>query len=352
MADSPQREEGHLPADGALALMSPSVRSRLVRWRSMDEDRMTPTQRSVMSALRSGERPTHSPQLAIGIQTAMENELSEFLLETPLNAPLTIRKFDLAVVHQCEGRHVANKDAPFTYSTAMAKGALSHKAVELWLGSATARPPQTHVERAFERLTATDDPWTESFAHHVNSSSEAENAELVAAAVDNVVRFFDMIGTVPRHWIPRVEAPTRKSFCRGSVTFAGKMDMVIGRAQGMTSGALIIDLKTGRAVPQHLDDLRFYALLEMLRTGVAPFRVASMYLDSGDAHVEDVTEASLWSAARRAIDGARKIIRLVDSETPTLTAGPLCAYCPAKASCPVSTVDIHITDEEEMSSIP
>ena len=67
----------------------------------------------------------------------------------------------------------------------------------------------------------------------------------------------------------------------------------------MRAGKVLIDLKTGGFSPSHLDDLRFYALVETIKLGVPPRRVATHYLDTGKLVPEDVTEATLAAAARR-----------------------------------------------------
>jgi hypothetical protein len=55
----------------------------------------------------------------------------------------------------------------------------------------------------------------------------------------------------------------------------------------------IVDFKSGAERQEHRDDARFYALLECLRNGVPPFRIASYYLDSGEPRPEDVNEGVL-----------------------------------------------------------
>ena len=79
----------------------------------------------------------------------------------------------------------------------------------------------------------------------------------------------------------------------GPIVLSGKVDLTIGRPAGAESRKVIIDLKTGWAAPKHREDLRFYALVETLRTQVPPRKLASFYLDAGQPVVEDVTEATL-----------------------------------------------------------
>jgi hypothetical protein len=101
---------------------------------------------------------------------------------------------------------------------------------------------------------------------------------------------------------------------------------------------LIVDFKTGRMQRMHIDDLRFYALLETLRVGVPPFRLATFSLDSGTWVAEDVDEDILLATVRRVVAGVRKLAELgplaTDSRQPLLTPGPACRWCPAGPECP------------------
>ena len=96
---------------------------------------------------------------------------------------------------------------------------------------------------------------------------------------------------------------------------------------------MIVDLKTGRPSPRHRDDLRFYALLETLRMRVPPRKLASFYLDVGEAQVEDVSEAVLRTAARRTLDAVHAVIELtVEGRPPVKRPGPPCRWCPLLAA--------------------
>jgi hypothetical protein len=51
--------------------------------------------------------------------------------------------------------------------------------------------------------------------------------------------------------------------------------------------------------------MRFYALLLALRFGVPPYRVATLYLDSGEWQAEDVDARVLERAADRVVEAER-----------------------------------------------
>jgi hypothetical protein len=134
--------------------------------------------------------------------------------------------------------------------------------------------------------------------------------------------------------VPRLEAPVRVDLCDGRIVLQAKADLVLGRARGTEARVLIVDFKTGRRYPSHVDDLRLYALLETIRSGVPPFRVASYYLDSATFHAQDVDLDLLDAAVARTIAGVSKVAELeLDERPPTLVPGPACGWCALRATC-------------------
>ena len=116
----------------------------------------------------------------------------------------------------------------------------------------------------------------------------------------------------------------------GRIVLSGRVDLVLGRTVGLVAGKAFVDFKTGSRFPGHVDDLRFYALLETLRLGVPPFRLASYYLDQGDIVSEDVSEARArrgrGPGRRRRGQGGRAAPG--GQREPTRRAGPSCRRCP------------------------
>ena len=159
-------------------------------------------------------------------------------------------------------------------------------------------------------------------------------AQVRGDAADWVVKFDDTFPPLRRAWRPRLESPLTVQLCGGRVVLRGKVDLALGRAEGTTARVLVVDFKTGRPYAGFTDDLRFYALLEAIRVGVPPFRLATFSLDSGTWAAEDVDEDVLASAARRTVDAIAKLVTLDDGREPELRAGPACHWCPAAATCP------------------
>jgi hypothetical protein len=131
-----------------------------------------------------------------------------------------------------------------------------------------------------------------------------------------------------------LESPLRAELGGGRVVLSGRVDLILGRTEGHVAGKAFVDFKTGGSHASHTDDLRFYALLEVLRLGVPPFRVGSYYLDQGALVTEDVTEGLLEAAAHRVADGVVKLADLRSkARPPRHRPGPGCRWCPLREGC-------------------
>jgi hypothetical protein len=98
----------------------------------------------------------------------------------------------------------------------------------------------------------------------------------------------------------------------------------------------------------HLEDLRFYALIETLRIGTPPRRVASYYLDQGRFVPEDVTVPILESTVMRIVAGIEKMVALTDTErVPLKITGPACRWCPLLDDCAEGKSSLATTDADD-----
>ncbi|MGH2672894.1 MAG: hypothetical protein ACRDHC_07950, partial [Actinomycetota bacterium] len=75
-----------------------------------------------------------------------------------------------------------------------------------------------------------------------------------------------------------------------------------------------------------------------LRFGVPPYRVATLYLDSGEWQAEDVEARMLGRAADRVVDAVRAAAASQAGRVASLTPGPYCRWCPRSLTCPSSSV--------------
>jgi len=313
----------HDPAPGAPALASPEL---------------TPVQLRVLDDLmaRGRPRPRFAPVLAVDLRARLEEGISPLIGEAAAgpaadDGPLWVTKGVLSQVHACEAHHLDEVQQPFAWNAGNARGTVAHRALELTLSSRDSPAPLDLVDRALDSLGADDPrgvlrPW-------LSGATAVEMADLRAGANDAVSKFIECWPPLKASWTPRTETRIGADLCDDRVVLRGKVDLVLGHARGDEARGLVVDLKTGRAYSSHLDDLRYYALVQTLRVGVPPFRVASYYLDTATFHHEDVTADTLAIAVRRTVDGVRKLVELGLGRPPTITPGPQCGWCRLATSC-------------------
>ena len=292
---------------------------------------LNPAQREVLDALRAPERPR--PRYDAGLRAALRVHLEEELgpLAALVDRPAVVTKRALGEVLTCEAHHLASTAAPFEWNVALARGVVVHRAIQLGVFRRDAPPPLELVDDALDRLA--DDP-DAAVADYLLDLPEAERAELRGAASEVVSAFTELWPPLARTWFPRTETPVRAELCGGKVVLTGRVDLSLGVADGDQAGRVLVDLKTGGASAGHLHDLRFYALLETLRSGVPPLRLATSYLEAGDLAVEDVDEDVLEAAVRRTVQGARAVLEVrLGLRSPAITPNPACRWCPAREGC-------------------
>jgi hypothetical protein len=309
-----------------------------------------PAQQAVLDQLGAGSRsrPTFSPELRGDLRADLEARLASVEplldeLEATTERPLNINKHTLSQVHGCEAHLLAEEAVGFPgWTVARARGSVAHKAIELTLNMPGDTVPAELVDNALARLTEGDHFLTD----WLQRISSAERAELRAEATDRVTKFMECWPPLKARWRPVTESALRAELLGGRIQLRGKVDLTIGTAAGSQAGKVLVDLKTGRFAPHHLDDLRFYALLELFRLGVPPRRLATYYLDKGDFLPEDVTEPLLATTVARVGDGIVKLVELrAARREPAIRPGAACRWCPVAETCEQGQAHLATVDD-------
>jgi hypothetical protein len=297
---------------------------------------LTPVQQRTLDGLmaRTTPRPVFPADLAGRLRARLRGAIEALALDP--GRPLWLGKHRLNDHGRCEGLFVAGllaEGPPFEHRRQTAAGSLAHKAVELDVPRGRQDPVPELVERATSRLVEADG----AFADYWNRLDQVDASDVSEQAVRLVEQFRMSFPPLSPAWTPMVEFPIRQEF--GPVIVSGRIDLILGtqdREEPMRARRLAIDLKSGRAWPEFPEDMRLYALLLTLRTGVPPFRVASVFLDSGEWQAEDVTERTLFHAAERVTAAAKAASKLLAGRAPELRPGGFCGWCPRRAACPVA----------------
>lgn len=289
----------------------------------------SPAQQRIIDLLRRRpEDESVGADVVAALHAELEERLADVASQVPDGATLWVGKSGLQQLDTCEGRWQAEASSRFEWNVPAARGTVAHKAIELqanWRGESE---PCRLVDEAITRLADVGGP----LATFLRTLSTVELAELRQEAVGFVTAFEECFPPLKSRWRPVIDGAARVALAGGRVVLAGRPDLTLGRAAD--GGKVIIDLKTGRPSRHHVDDLRFYALVDACKVGLPSRRLATLYLDSGTPAVEQVTAGVLEAATERVVRSVEAMVQLRTATRPArVRPNPMCRWCPALASC-------------------
>lgn len=306
-------------------------------------DELSPAQQEVVDQIgaRRDSWPEYPAELRYELRGELEKGVASHAELLGDNVSIWANKHAIASVHGCERKYLADREFP-GWSVPLARGTVVHKAIELsinWHGIAI---PADLVDESIASLEFGE----QNISGFIQGLSPADRAQLRSDSVDLVTKFDECWPPLKKQWRPVTESKVRLELFEGRIVLQGKIDLTLGRAEGLRAGKVLVDLKSGKFQPGHMHDLRYYALIETIRIGVPPRRIASYYLDQGRFHPEDVTEDMLFSAAQRAIDGVKRMIELeLDSSNPRVAPSPACRWCRVLDTCNEGQVSLREFDD-------
>jgi len=291
----------------------------------------------VLEVLRGDptSRPAPDPALVAAARSHLEAAAAAWAEAVPAGVVVRVTKDAVASVRRCEARHVAElagrQDGNGQVVPAMVRGRL--------------------VDALFRQVATigwvSDDPVADALAGCA-AEGEPEDGSLGALAELEQLQVRAEVtaasGALVAAWPPlpagaglRTQERVLVPLAGGRVVLSGRPDLTIGRPTRRRAGVLVVEAKSGRFRPAHLEELRFYALLETLRWGVAPFRAVVWSLGDGRLEAIDVDANLVWSETLRVADAITRLTRLAAEEAPRPSANPLCPSCPLLAGCPDGT---------------
>lgn len=135
-------------------------------------------------------------------------------------------------------------------------------------------------------------------------------ADLVIDVTAHVQRLADDWGPLPAAWLPRTQERSAVPLAAGAVVLVGTVDLALGAPCAGRASVVLIEVKSGGRRAEHRADLHYYALLETLRSGAPPLRVATYYTATGELDVDEVSDDLLTSAVLRTLDGVARLCDL------------------------------------------
>ncbi len=257
-----------------------------------------PTPDDVLDALRGGTRPRLpvDPGLAGGLADWLEDGLAPLVSERPLEAPpLVVTKALLT------GRDPA--DLVLGPSPGLARGALVDALFRQYVTTGQIGDPMTDALSAL----ATDEG-QRTVLDYVGRLAPAPRRELDEEVRAHALGISSWWPDLSPAWLARTADRISLPLAGGRIVLAGVFDLVIGRPSTGRASVCVVELKSGERRSTDRDELSFYALLETLRSGAPPFRVAAWYSRTGAVDAFDVTDDGLAITVARIVERAGALV--------------------------------------------
>lgn len=298
----------------------------------------TPVQRRVWSLLldadaRRTDRPPADTGIGSMLRRATLEQLAADLARVSPDTTVWLNATALAAL-ACEGRYLDHLDTDFAWSLATAAGSVTQHALALEVEGGGLLPLADLVDSAWERTLDSGS----TVARYVRGLDPARQTAVRATVSARCGAFRDSFPRLPAWLHTRVATPLTWRLSR-QVVAKVVPDLMVGRPDAERRLVQMVSLKSGARLPTHADERRLQALLATVKYGVAPYRVATYYLDEGDWAADDVTDAYLAGALDHLVVCVRRAVHLT-AERPKpahlqLRAGAACNWCRRAPDCPL-----------------
>ena len=135
------------------------------------------------------------------------------------------------------------------------------------------------------------------------ASLDDDERSRLAAEVDAHGRVLaERLPDLPSRWSPRCGVRQRVGLAGGGVVLRGLVDLALGAPGGDRACVCLVDVTTSVLEARHECALAYLALLETIRCGEPPLRVAALSTADGTAIVRDVSPELLADAVGAVLD--------------------------------------------------
>jgi hypothetical protein len=138
------------------------------------------------------------------------------------------------------------------------------------------------------------DPWQQDAVEAVRRLAAVDRRALAEEVAAHVTRLRAMMPVLQPSWLPRTGDRVSVALAGGRVVLHGTFDLLVGApAEGAAASLCVVGLTTTGPWARARLKLHLLALLETIRSGVPPFRLALLHSGEGRFGAEDVTEADI-----------------------------------------------------------
>jgi hypothetical protein len=131
----------------------------------------------------------------------------------------------------------------------------------------------------------------------VEAMDEGSRKALGNVVASHAAHLADLLPRLAPAWMPRTDDRVAIPLAGGRIVLHGVFDLLVGIPRPDTASLCALGLCTGGSWARERRSLHYLALLETLRSGTPPFRLALLETGSGRYGVEDVREEHLRAIA-------------------------------------------------------
>ncbi len=253
-----------------------------------DTHRREETSAAALLEVLRGEparRPRVDPGLAGGLREWLEDEMAPVAAGRPAGSPaLTVDRRLVAGATAAEEPPGGGPGLRLNQVRGLLLGTLFRQLVT------TGRIGHP-LEDALAGLSVTGRG--EAVSAFLASRSAAERSRLRRELADQAARMARRWPSLTPFWLPRTGEHLTVPLAGGRIVLSGLVDLLIGAPANGRASVCLVEVSAGTHGGDRRLGLRFLALLETLRSGAAPARVATFDAMAGELEAEEVTETAL-----------------------------------------------------------
>jgi hypothetical protein len=129
-----------------------------------------------------------------------------------------------------------------------------------------------------------------------------ERARLATDVTAHAVTLTRAIGVLPSRWMPRSTVRATQRLAAGNVILRDVIDLMIGTTGNDNASVVLLDVTTAPLGENAERTMRYHALVETLRSSVAPLRTSTFSTATGDLWTLDVDHELLTRSANEVLD--------------------------------------------------
>ena len=275
------------------------------------------------------DRPTVDRTLAGGLRDWLEDGVAEVVaLLSPDAPPVRVSASAITQVLACEAHQVVEASTERTMTPELALGSLVDAAFRQWATVGHLENPLTDAIAAMD--AAGDASGT---AAWLRAQPKATRQKLDEDLKSHAARISEDWTALSPAWYPRTQERFVAPIAGGRVVLSGVVDLALGAPPHERASVCIVEVKSDKRRIDHRHDLHYYSLLEALRSGASPFRVATYYSSTGELDVENISEELLIAALLRTLDATVLLCRVAAGIEPDGDPNPMCSKCTGLAGC-------------------